>query len=125
MLQALPGRVGTERPGSWGVLVRAYEAEPDPALREAVAAERIGRRVTREPRSPPGLRFGRSGTARAPLDAGRALDAPESVRPARDLAPRVPTVCPNPDVCHGASGAGPTRLGPWEATGEPVFLDRA
>ncbi|MFI8194424.1 class IV lanthionine synthetase LanL [Streptomyces sp. NPDC085946] len=113
--------------GILGVLVRAYEAEPDPALRQAVAAAAgwIGGHVTREPRSLPGLHFGRSGTAWALLDAGRALDAPELGRLARDLAFRVPTSCPNPDVCHGTSGAGLTQLRFWEATGEAAFLDRA
>ncbi|MFJ8229003.1 class IV lanthionine synthetase LanL [Streptomyces sp. NPDC094448] len=109
------------------VLVRAYQAEPDPALRQAVttAATWIGRHVTREPRTLPGLHFGRSGTAWALLDAGLALDAPALVQQARDLSFRIPTACPNPDVCHGASGAGLALLRFWEATGEAAFLDRA
>ncbi|MFC4536472.1 class IV lanthionine synthetase LanL [Sphaerisporangium dianthi] len=113
--------------GVLGVLVRAYEARPDPELREAVAAAAgwIGRRVLREPRMLPGLYFGRSGTAWALLEAGRVLGDEELDRLAADLALRVPVRWPNPDICHGMAGAGMTQLRFWEVTGREVFLSRA
>ncbi|MFJ7154096.1 class IV lanthionine synthetase LanL [Streptomyces sp. NPDC101118] len=125
--------------GVLGVLVRAATATaagtdtrtgtaaPDPALREAVAtaAGWIGRHVHREPRALPGLYFGRSGTAWALLEAGRLLGDPATEALARELALRVPVVSPNPDVCHGTSGAGLTQLRFWEATGDERFLARA
>ncbi|GHF21594.1 class IV lanthionine synthetase LanL [Streptomyces morookaense] len=113
--------------GILGVLVRAYESAPDPALREAVAAAAhwTGRTVGREPRVLPGLHFGRSGTAWALLAAGRALGDEELVAQAHELAGRVPLRPPNPDICHGAAGAGMTQLRFWEDTGSDRFLDRA
>lgn len=113
--------------GVLGVLTRAYQSEPDPTLRQAVAttAEWIRRRVLREPRMLPGLYFGRSGTAWALLESGRLLGDEKSMRLAADLARRVPLRWPNPDVCHGTAGAGLTQLRFWEVTGEDVFLVRA
>ncbi|MFJ6939540.1 class IV lanthionine synthetase LanL [Streptomyces sp. NPDC101132] len=122
--------------GVLGVLVRAATATgtgtgtaagQDPALRAAVAAAAgwIGRHVHREPRALPGLYFGRSGTAWALLEAGRLLGDRTTQALARELALRVPVRSPNPDVCHGTSGAGLTQLRFWEATGDERFLDRA
>jgi Lanthionine synthetase C-like protein/Protein kinase domain len=113
--------------GVLGVLTRAYQAQPDAALREAVAtaAGWISRRVAREPRALPGLYFGRSGTAWALLEAGKALDDQELTDLATSLARRVPVRWPNPDVCHGVAGAGLTQLRFWEITGEDDFLARA
>jgi len=113
--------------GVLGVLTRAYEAERDPALREAVAtaADWISRRVAREPRALPGLYFGRSGTAWALLEAGKILGDEELTGLAVSLARRVPVRWPNPDVCHGMAGAGLTQLRFWEVTGEDGFLGRA
>ncbi|MCC3776149.1 class IV lanthionine synthetase LanL, partial [Streptomyces sp. UNOB3_S3] len=113
--------------GILGVLTRAYEAAPDPALREATATatQWISRAVGREPRALPGLHFGRSGTAWALLEAGRALGDDGLVAHARELAELVPLRWPNPDVCHGMSGAGLTQLRFWEATGGDHFLRRA
>jgi hypothetical protein len=113
--------------GVLGLLARVHATGPDPAVREAVAtaAGWIRRRIAGEPRLLPGLHFGRSGTAWALLDAGRALDNPRLVDVAADLARRVPLRWPNPDVCHGASGAGLTQLRFWEATGDEEFRQRA
>ncbi|MFI6227692.1 class IV lanthionine synthetase LanL [Micromonospora echinospora] len=112
--------------GILGVLTQALRAEPDPALRGAVAtaAAWISGRVPREPRALPGLYFGRSGTAWALLDAGRVLGDEQLVGQAVDLARRVPLRWPNPDVCHGTAGAGFTQLRFWEETGHGEFLDR-
>lgn len=113
--------------GVLGVLTRAYQAQSDAALREAIAttAGWISHRVAREPRSLPGLYFGRSGTAWALLEAGKALDDEELTGFAKSLALRVPVRWPNPDVCHGMAGAGLTQLRFWELTGEDDFLARA
>ncbi|MFJ6759769.1 class IV lanthionine synthetase LanL [Streptomyces sp. NPDC091273] len=73
----------------------------------------------------PGLHFGRSGTAWALLDAARALEDPALTERAVALALALPVEWPNPDVCHGAAGAGLTQLNFWRATGDPRFLDRA
>ncbi|MDD9379681.1 class IV lanthionine synthetase LanL [Streptomyces sp. ZAF1911] len=73
----------------------------------------------------PGLHFGRSGTAWALLDAARALEDAELTERAVALALALPVEWPNPDVCHGAAGAGLTQLHFWRTTGDPRFLDRA
>jgi hypothetical protein len=109
------------------VLTQAHAARPDPRLRDAVAAAArwIAGRVDREPRALPGLYFGRSGTAWALLEAGRALGDGDLVSLAADLARRVPVRWPNPDVCHGVAGAGLTQLRFWEVTAEEGFRARA
>lgn len=113
--------------GVLAVLIRAYRAEPDPALRTAVAhaAGWISRRVSREPRLLPGLYFGRSGTAWALLDAGSVLGDEQLIRLASSVARRIPVRWPNPDICHGMAGSGLTQLHFWELTGEQEFLQRA
>src|SRR6266536_250372 len=113
--------------GVLGVLTRAYATAPEPRLRAAVAtaADWIARRITREPRTLPGLYFGRSGTAWALLEAGGALGDDRLLDLAVDLARRIPVRWPNPDVCHGTAGAGLTQLRFWEITGADDFLDRA
>ncbi|WP_407285041.1 class IV lanthionine synthetase LanL [Streptomyces sp. BP-8] len=113
--------------GVLGVLVRAHADEPHPGLRTALeqAARWISRRVGREPRTLPGLYYGRSGTAWALLDAAVLLGDAVLLAHAKDLAVRVPVRWPGPDICHGVAGAGMTQLWFWEATGEERFLDRA
>ncbi|AWZ06725.1 MULTISPECIES: class IV lanthionine synthetase LanL [unclassified Streptomyces] len=73
----------------------------------------------------PGLHFGRSGTAWALLDAARALGDAALTERALALALALPLEWPNPDVCHGAAGAGLTQLHFWRTTGDRRFLDRA
>ncbi|MEU3352850.1 hypothetical protein [Streptomyces sp. NPDC037389] len=68
--------------------------------------------------------FGRSGTAWALLDAGRALGDEGLVAHARELAERVPLRWPNPHVCHGMSGVGMTQPRFWEDTGSDHFPRR-
>ncbi|GAA2637430.1 class III lanthionine synthetase LanKC [Streptomyces spororaveus] len=77
------------------------------------------------PGSLPGLHFGRSGTAWALLDAARALRDAALTERAAALALALPVEWPNPDVCHGAAGAGLTQLHFWRTTGDRRFLDRA
>lgn len=70
------------------------------------AADWIVRRLAADPAELPGLHFGRSGPAWALADAAVLLDDPALARYADDLALRLPVRWPNPDVCHGAAGAG-------------------
>ncbi|WP_159400380.1 class IV lanthionine synthetase LanL [Streptomyces sp. XY431] len=74
------------------------------------AADWIERRCAAEPVVLPGLHFGRSGAAWALLDAARALDDRALARRAAELAERIAVEWPNPDVCHGAAGAGFLQL---------------
>lgn len=113
--------------GVVGVLVQASELDRDPTLRAtlASAAGWVASRLQREPRTLPGLYFGRSGVAWALLEAGRSLEDGHLVELGADLARRVPLRWPNPDVCHGIAGAGLTQLRFWEVTGEADFLWRA
>ncbi|MGW0574385.1 class IV lanthionine synthetase LanL [Streptomyces sp. NPDC002920] len=113
--------------GVLGVLAHACAVEPTPALRAAVAtaADWIRRWVGREPRTLPGLYYGRSGTAWALLDAGELLGDERLLSLAKHFAAQVPVRWPNPDICHGVAGAGLTQLRFWEATGEERFRARA
>ncbi|MGJ6962812.1 class IV lanthionine synthetase LanL [Streptosporangium sp. G11] len=93
------------------------------ALRDA--ADWTVRRLAREQRPSPGLYFGRAGIAVALHDAGHALDE-ESLRTAAvTLGLELPVTWPNPDICHGAAGAGTALLHLWRATGDTRFRDRA
>lgn len=103
--------------GVLAVLARAVATEGLPAGVRAEAARTartaaawIERRVAVEPVVLPGLHFGRSGTAWALLDAARALGDPAAAERAAVLARRVAVEWPNPDVCHGAAGAGFAQL---------------
>ncbi|WP_328580619.1 class IV lanthionine synthetase LanL [Streptomyces sp. NBC_00370] len=115
--------------GSAGVLAvlgRASELVDRDELRHSLErlAQWTDERREDVPRLLPGLYFGRAGTAWALHDAARRLDDPTMARRAADLALAVPVQWPNPDVCHGAAGAGLAQLHFWQATGEPAFLER-
>jgi len=90
-----------------------------------LAAAWIERRCAAEPVVLPGLHFGRSGTAWALLDAAEALADPALADRAAALARRVQLTWPNPDICHGAAGAGFLQLRLYRSTGSAEFLDRA
>ncbi|MFJ6724584.1 class IV lanthionine synthetase LanL [Streptomyces sp. NPDC091281] len=118
--------------GSAGVLVLLTRADAlldRPALRDAVAATAAwtDARSTPPPDRPPlpGLYFGRAGTAWALYDAARHLGDDALADRAGRLALALPPRWGNPDVFHGAAGAGLTQLRFWRATGRPEFLDRA
>ncbi|MFD2767973.1 class IV lanthionine synthetase LanL [Micromonospora eburnea] len=106
--------------GVLSVLTLAATARPDERLRRAVAdaARWIGRQLPAEPRVLPGLYFGRSGTAWALHDAARLLTDDVLADQALELALRIPTGWPNPDVCHGTAGAGLAQLHLWQVTGD-------
>ncbi|WP_170290530.1 class IV lanthionine synthetase LanL [Kitasatospora atroaurantiaca] len=117
--------------GVLAVLARAACAPLPGPVRESardtakLAAEWIERRCAAEPVVLPGLHFGRSGTAWALLDAAEALADPALADRAAALARRVQLTWPNPDVCHGAAGAGFLQLRLYRSTGSSEFLDRA
>lgn len=112
--------------GVLGVLTRASEALGRPRLRDAVAraATWLDRRIDMD-RVLPGLYFGRSGAAWALLDAAVHLGEETMAAHAAEVALRIPIRWPNPDICHGAAGAGMTQLHIWQMTGRTEFLARA
>ncbi|MER5638487.1 class IV lanthionine synthetase LanL [Kitasatospora sp. NPDC002227] len=121
--------------GAAGVLAVLARAAASPLLagveRElcletvALAAEWLERRCTAEPVVLPGLHFGRSGAAWALLDASQVLrDGQLAVR-AVELGRAVPYLWPNPDICHGAAGAGFLQLRLHRATGDAEYRERA
>jgi Lanthionine synthetase C-like protein/Protein kinase domain len=112
--------------GIVAVLSLVAQWRGDERLRDAMrtACAWIERRMASEPRVLPGLYFGRSGTAWALYDAARALDDDALAARAVALAKRVPVNWPNPDVTHGAAGAGLTQLHFWQATGDSEFGQR-
>jgi Lanthionine synthetase C-like protein/Protein kinase domain len=86
------------------------------ALRGACAWVEL--RLPKEPRLLPGLYFGRSGTAWALHDAAAALGDEGLAARALALAKRLPLAWPNPDVAHGAAGAGLAHLHLWRVSGD-------
>jgi hypothetical protein len=112
--------------GPLSVLARAYMRRPTEELAAVLAevAEWTIEAARREPRSLPGLYFGRSGTAWALLETGTTLGREDIIREAKEMALRVPVDWPNPDICHGLAGAGLAQIRFWEVTGESYFLER-
>ncbi|MFF3373553.1 class IV lanthionine synthetase LanL [Streptomyces sp. NPDC002680] len=118
--------------GAAGVLVTLAQADAAlarPDLRAAMARTAswlTARLDTPGARPPlPGLYFGRAGTAWALHDTARRLDDAGLAERAERLALALPLRWENPDLFHGAAGAGLTQLRLWRATGREEFLDRA
>ncbi|WP_329569280.1 class IV lanthionine synthetase LanL [Kitasatospora sp. NBC_01266] len=112
--------------GVLAVLAGAAGVRLDLRLRSGVveAAEWIAGRLRLDEPQLPGLYFGRAGTAWALLDAARLLADRALLETASQLARQLPVRWPNPDVCHGAAGAGLAQLHFWRVTGAQDFLDR-
>jgi serine/threonine protein kinase len=112
--------------GVLAVLTRASDTLGDQTLRHTVrqVAAWIDRRWPAEDSLLPGLYFGRSGTAWALYDAAHSIRDGQLAARAVHLAKQIPVVWPNPDICHGAAGAGMTQLYMWRETGDPRFRDR-
>ncbi|MFE9499824.1 lanthionine synthetase LanC family protein [Streptomyces collinus] len=123
-----PCRSWTGAPGILATLTRAADALHDNELTAAVAtaAAWIDKRLyTTVPRQLPGLAFGRGGTAWALHDAATLLHDDALAGRALELAKRLPTRWPSPDITHGLSGAGMAHLHLWQATGDQTLLERA
>lgn len=112
--------------GVLAVLDNAAGILDRPGLTAAVArlAHWTGVRARKVPRVLPGLYFGRSGTAWALHSAAARLGDETLARTARELALAVPVRWHNPDVCHGAAGAGLAQVYFHDATRDDVYLDR-
>jgi len=113
--------------GVLAVLTQAARVFDDDRLwRELKSASRwVGQRLFTIERILPGLYFGRSGSALALYDAAALLQDDALAAQAVQLAKEVPVTWPNPDICHGAAGAGMAQLHLWRATGDAEFLHRA
>lgn len=98
-----------------------------PAARAALplAAGWIRKRLDHAPRVLPGLYYGGAGVAWALREAADTLDDADMAAEAEALGLRLPIHWPNPDVCHGAAGAGLAQLQLWRLSGRSDFLDRA
>ncbi|MFH8789402.1 class IV lanthionine synthetase LanL [Streptomyces roseoverticillatus] len=99
--------------GVLGFLVRAAATRALPKDVRAsarttarAAADWIVRRTAADPAGLPGLYFGRAGTAWALHDAAGLLADDGLAARAGGLARGLPVRWPQPDVCHGAAGAG-------------------
>lgn len=112
--------------GVLAVLARAAgHGYPGTADALPTVAGWIRDRIDRTPRVLPGLYFGRAGTAWALRETAEFLDDAGLADCAEQFAVRLPVRWPNPDVCHGAAGAGLSQLRFWQLTGREAFLDRA
>src|SRR6266511_2022019 len=115
--------------GAIEVLVQAARlelAEPE-RLRRALtqACAWVERRLAGEPKVLPGLHFGRAGTVWALHDAAVQLGDRAMAARALERCRALPVVWPNPDVTHGAAGAGLTHLHLWShRRGDPGLRDR-
>lgn len=107
------------------VQASAVTGRADVRAAAARAAAWLGERIDRQAQPLPGLFFGRAGAAWALFDAASHLGESALADKAVEVARRVPVRWPNPDVFHGAAGAGLTQLHFWRATGSPEFLSRA
>ncbi|HEU5270308.1 MAG TPA: lanthionine synthetase LanC family protein, partial [Jatrophihabitans sp.] len=112
--------------GVLAVLARAAEhGHPVTTGTLSMVAGWMRDRIDRTPRVLPGLYFGRAGTAWALRETAALLDDAELAVRAEQFALRLPLRWPNPDVCHGAAGAGLSQLRFWQLSGRDEFLDRA
>lgn len=92
------------------------------ALAEACAW--VERRLAGEPKVLPGLHFGRAGTVWALYDAAGVLGDRALAARALERCRALPVAWPNPDVTHGAAGAGLTHLHLWRHRGDPGLRGR-
>ncbi|SDY01669.1 Protein kinase domain-containing protein [Amycolatopsis xylanica] len=82
-------------------------------------------RVEREPRTLPGLYFGRAGTYWAMYEAAVELGETEIAERTARRAKHLPVVWKNPDITHGVSGCGLTQLRLFQHTQDEEFRHRA
>ncbi len=113
--------------GVIGALAQSWRCTGDRSSFDVVrqAAVWLADRVKTLPFAPVGLHFGGAGTAWGLFDAGVALGDDRLVGQAVDLALRLPTDWPCPDVTHGRAGLGLTLLHLYELTGDTRLLAAA
>lgn len=121
-----PCSVQLGAPGVLAVLNQAVRLGHRPVLATVDTAARwVTSRLDAESKVLPGLLFGRAGTAVTLFESGELLGDPAISDAGLELAGRLPTRWPIPDVFHGVAGAGLASLRLWRATGAPEHLDRA
>lgn len=121
-----PCSVQLGAPGVLAVLNQAVRAgHPNARSIMDTTARWIIGRLDAEPKVLPGLLFGRAGTAVTLFESGKLLGDSSISAAGLELAQRLPTRWPIPDVFHGVAGAGLALLRLWRATGSPELLDRA
>lgn len=115
--------------GAPGVLAVLNQAARAGVLTDLSIVDSVARwivdRLDAEPTVLPGLLFGRAGTAVALVESGALLDDSTTSAAGLNLALRLPTRWPIPDVFHGLAGAGMAQLRLWRTTGSAEMLDRA
>jgi len=108
------------------VLARAAgQGHPGTADALPIVIDWLRKRLDRTLRVLPGLYFGRAGTSWALREAADLLGDAGLAAQAEQFALRLPISWPNPDICHGAAGAGLAQLRLWQLSGRGEFLDRA
>jgi tRNA A-37 threonylcarbamoyl transferase component Bud32 len=121
-----PCSVQLGAPGVLAVLNQAVRLGHRPVLATVDTAARwITSRLGAESKVLPGLLFGRAGTAVTLFESGELLGDAAISGAGLELAGRLPTRWPIPDVFHGVAGAGLALLRLWRATDAAEHLDRA
>lgn len=113
--------------GAGGVLaalckLRSHSAHVAPVL--LPLAHWVLERIERRDRLLPGLYFGATGALWAVDLAARAMDDNSLLLRAAAQWERIPTIWPNPDICHGSAGAGLGLCQLWSLTGNPAIAER-
>jgi len=113
--------------GVIGALVQYWRCTADHSILELVhdAATWLAARVNAIPFAPVGVHFGAAGPAWSLCDAGRALGDDRLVEIAAELALRLPTEWPSPDVTHGRAGLGLALLHLYGVIGDTRLLAAA
>jgi len=109
--------------GVLAVLARASASCREPGLADVArtASRWLADRLAVRDRLLPGLYFGASGTLWTLHDTALILGDTELAGRALALARTIPVTWPNPDICHGAAGAGMGQLHLWQADGDASF----
>jgi serine/threonine protein kinase len=113
--------------GVIGALVQSWYRTADQGSLEVAcqASQWLADRVDALPVAPVGVHFGAAGVAWSLFDAGTAVGDDRLRQHGADLALRLPTDWPGPDVTHGRAGLGLTLLHLNKLTGDDRFLAAA
>lgn len=110
--------------GNLAVLTRAAQAGLQVHPLVSAAARWLDRRLVDEPRTLPGLHYGRAGTAWALYDAACYLGDEDMAARAVALLASVPVRWHLPGIAHGLAGAGLATIYLWRCTGDPKLSAR-